>query len=241
MTTLREQRALIAPLLDTTSPIDAPTAYYALYHDPNRSALFARQDASGHAVGFVGRCQTGIDLFRPLVVMRCPQAEVAADLLNEALSVGRPYLFFSNINQLPFIGGSLKATNERILSIYRLDPSRFSPVINVLVLQKTAPDGTPRAEIHSNGLQASAGVNWQSPGFAEIYVQTEPDARQRGWGRSVAANCTERVLASGRIPLYLVEPGNEASVRLAESLGYVDTGARQVFADVVYEGHPAQS
>jgi len=241
MTTLLEQRRLITPLLDTTSPIDAPTAYYALYHNPNRSALFVRQDTQGRAVGFVARCQTGIDLFRPLVVVRCPDAEVAADLLQEALVVGRPYLFFSNVNQLPFIGGSLRASNERILSIYRLDPARFSPEINVLVVQKNAPDGTPRAEIQSNGLQASAGVNWQSPGFAEIYVQTDPDARQRGWGRSVAANCTQQVLASGRIPLYLVEPSNEASVRLAESLGYVDTGARQVFADVVYEGHPARS
>jgi ribosomal protein S18 acetylase RimI-like enzyme len=240
MTSLREQRILIGRLLDTRSPADAPTAYYALYHDPNRSALFVRQDNEGRAIGFVGRFQTGIDLFRPVVCMRCLDAETAADLLAEALVVGRPYVFFSSANQLPLVGGSLQTSNERTLSIFALDRARFTPVINVLVTTKTAPDGSPRAEIHSGGLQAAAGVNWQSPDFAEIYVHTEAEARQRGWGRSVAAVCTERVLASGRRPLYLVEPDNEASVRLAESVGYVDTGARQLIADAIYLGHPAK-
>jgi hypothetical protein len=238
MTTLREQRVLIEPLLDTSSPTDAPTAYYGLYHDPNRSTLFVRQNTEGRAVGFVGRFQTGVDLFRPVICMRCWQPEVAADLLAESLVGGRPYIFFSNLNQLPMVGGSLQINNERILSIYALDPGRFVPVINVLVMNKTAPDGTPRAEIHSGGLQAAAGVNWQSPGFAEIFVHTEAEARQRGWGRSVAAACTERVLASGRLPIYLVEKNNESSIRMAEGLGYVDTGARQVMADAVYLGHP---
>ncbi len=240
MPSVREQRTYIAPLLDITSPADAPTAYYALYHDANRSNLFVRMDASKRAVGFVGRFQTGLDLFRPVITMRCWQAEIAADLLAEACVVGRPYLLFSNLNQLALVGGSLEVSNERILSIYALDPSRFSPVVNVMVVNKTAQDGTPRAEIHSGGLQAVAGVNWQSPGFAELYVHTETEARQRGWGRSVAAACTERILGSGRIPLYLVEPSNEASVNLAQSLGYYDTGARHVFADAVYSGHPGK-
>jgi hypothetical protein len=241
MTTLRAQRALIGPLLDTTSPADAPTAYYALHHDPNRSSLSVRADAEGHAVGFVGRFQTGVDLFRPVIVMRCATPEVAADLLHEALTVGRPYVFFSDVSQLPPVGGSLQIENERILSIYVLDRARFTPVINVLVVTRTAPDGTPRAEIHSGGLQAAAGVNWQSPGFAEIYVHTEAEARQRGWGRSVVAACTDLVLAGGRLPIYLVEPSNEPSVQLAEGLGYVDTGAQMVIADAVYRGHPANS
>jgi hypothetical protein len=240
MPTLREQRALIAPLLDTSSAADAPTAYYALYHDPNRSTLFVETDTAGKPVGFVGRFQTGVDLFRPVICMRCSLPETAADLLAQALVVGRPYVLFSSANQLPLVGGSLQTSSERILPIYSLDRSRFTPVINVLVVAKTAPDKTPRAEIHSGGLQAVAGVNWQSPGFAEIYVQVEPEARHRGWGRSVAAAVTDRVLASGRLPIYLVEKENEASVQLAESLGYVDTGAKQVFADATYIGHPGR-
>ena len=233
MPTLREQRDLIATFVDTNSSADAPTAYYGLYHDPKRTELFTRA-----AEGFVGRFRTGVDLFRPVVCMRCLHAEPAADLLAEALTVGRPYLFFANLNQLALVGGSLTLSSERILSIYALDRTRFKPEINVLVINKTAPDGTPRCEIQSGGVQAVAGLNWQSPGFAEIYVHTDPDARQKGWGRSVVAACTARVLQSGRIPIYLVEPNNEASVALANGLGYVDTGARQVFADAVYQGHP---
>ncbi len=240
MVTLRDQRALIAPLLDSSNPADAPTAYYALYHDPNRSNLFVRTDAEGRAVGFVGRFQTGIDLFRPVIVMRCWQPEVAADLLSQALVTGRPYLLFSSANQLPMVGGSLQISNQRLLSIYVLDRSRFTPVINVLVVTKATPDGTSRAQIQSGDSQAVAGVNWQSPGFAEIYVHTDAEARQRGWGRSVASACTERVLASGRLPIYLVEKDNEASISLAESLGYIDSGAKHVFADAIYVGHPGK-
>ncbi|PJF37083.1 MAG: hypothetical protein CUN49_02000 [Candidatus Thermofonsia Clade 1 bacterium] len=236
---LREQRSRLSALLDVTNPVDAPTAYYALDHDPKRSTLALRTDASGAPIGFVGRFQTGIDLFRPLVVMKCRQAEVAADLMAEVLTVGRQYLFFSNLNQLPLVGGSLQISSERILSIYALDLARFKPEINVLVRLKTAPNGTPIAEISNSGYRAVAGVNWQSSGFAEIYVYVDPEVRGRGWGRSVAMACTAQVRASGRVPLYLVEPSNHESVKLAESIGYRDTGARQIFAEAVYLGHPA--
>jgi hypothetical protein len=240
MITLLEQRRLVTPLLDTSSPADAPTAYYALYHNPARSALFVRTDNTGAAVGFVGRFQTGLDLFRPVIVMRCWSPEIAADLLAEALVVGRPYVLFSNLNQLSLTGGSLQISDERILLIYALDSARFKPEINVLVTLKTAPDGTPRATIQSNEVRAVAGANWQSPGFVELYVHVDPEARQKGWGRSVAIACVERVLAGGRLPIYLVEPGNGASIRLAESIGFRDTGARQIFADAVYLGHPGR-
>jgi hypothetical protein len=240
MSSIVEQRKQIERLIDRSNPEQAPTAYYALYHDALRSALFVRTDESQQPLGFVGRFQTGVDLFRPVLCMQCSQPEVAADLLHEALIVGRPYILFSNASQLPLVGGSLEIANQRTLSIYTLDPSRFTPIVNVLVMTKTAQDGTPRAEIHSGGLQAAAGVNWQSPKFAELYVHTEAEARQRGWGRSVAAAVMQTVLSSGRVPLYLVEATNEASVSLATGLGYYDTGARQIFADIVYTGHPAK-
>jgi ribosomal protein S18 acetylase RimI-like enzyme len=234
----RDQRKLIGALFDIASPADAPSAYYALYHDPARSTLYSRAGSNGDAIAYAGRFQTGIDLFRPLISMRCWNAEIAADLLAEALSVGRHYLFFANLNQLPMLGGSMAVSNERILCTYTLDPARFRSEINILVTTKLAPDGTPRAEISQQGYRAVAGLNWQSPGFAEIFVQTDPEVRGKGWGRSVAAAVTERVLKSGRLPVYLVERNNDASVALAESIGYTDTGARQVFAEVQYQGHP---
>jgi len=239
MLSLREQRTLIANLLDVSSAIDAPTAYYALYHPPERSALFVRTEGNV-ARGFVGRFQTGYDLFRPLITLRCREAETAADLLAEACIVGRPYLLFANLNQLALVGGSMQVSNERILSIYALDLARFKPEINVLVKTSTAPDGTPRAEISNGGYKAVAGVNWQSPGYAEIYVQTDAEVRGRGWGRAVVQAVTAKVRGSGRIPIYLAEVQNQASIQLAESIGYRDTGARQVFADAVYLGHPGR-
>lgn len=238
--TIHDQRRLVRQLLDDASPSDAPTAYYALFHPAGRSTLVTRADDQGCALGFAGRFQTGLDLFRPLVTLGSRSAEVAADLLAELLQPGRPYILFADATQLPLVGGSVRILHEQILRVYRLDLARFRPEINVLVQCAQGPDGQPRCRIESGGLQAVAGLNWQSPAFAEVYVQTDPDARQRGWGRSVVAAISELVVRGGRVPIYLVEHDNEASQRLAEGLGYVDTGARQVYADVVYEGHPAQ-
>jgi hypothetical protein len=237
---IHEQRQIVRHMLDDASIIDAPTAYYALYHDSSRSTIVSTVDRAGRPQGFVGRFQTGYDLFRPLVTMRCRTAEIAADLLAQVLTPGRPYIFFANLNQLPLIGGSFSSENQRILHIYYLDSTRFQPKVNVMVVEKTTEEGQPRFEIHSGGLQAVSGVNWISPGFAEVYVYTEPLARQRGWGRSVVAACTEHILRSGRLPLYLVETDNPDSILLAQSLGYVDSGARQIYADVIYLGHPGQ-
>lgn len=230
------QRQHVRQLLDDANPADAPTAYYALFHDPARSALFTSVNGSGAVQGFVGRFQTGQDLFRPLVTIRCKATEVARELLQQALVPGRPYIFFASMNQIPIVGDSLTLENQKIFSIYRLDVTRFSPTMNVLAQRKKAANGTPRMEIVAgNGQVVSvAGVNWQSPGFAEIYVNTDPAARERGYGKSVVAALVEQILREGRVPLYLVETRNDSSRELAEGLGFVDTGSRQVYADATF-------
>jgi len=238
---IHEARQIISRyLIDDSSIADAPTAYYALYHDARRSEVRVRLRPSGRADGFVGRFQTGHDLFRPLVTMRCRTPETAADLLAELLTPGRPYLFFASDSQLPYLGGSFALETQRLMRIYCLDSKRFRPKINVMVVEKPAPGGLPRFEVQTNGLAAVAGINWQSPGFAEVYVHTEPGARRRGWGQAAVTACTEYILRRGRLPLYLVEADNEESLALAEAVGYVDSGAQQVYAEGVYLGHPAQ-
>lgn len=234
---IHAQRTLVRQLLDDSSAAEAPTAYYALFHDPTRSTLFTQTDDKGRIIGFAGLFQTGIDLFRPLVVLHCQSAGSAADLLDQALTPGRPYLFFANASQLALVGEKLRVDNSRLLHIYRLDVRRFQPMVNVLARRKASHDGSPRCVIESGGQQAVAGVNWQSPGFAEIFVQTDPEVRQRGWGLSVVSGVTQAILESGRTPLYLVEADNAASRTLAEKLGYVDTGVQQVYADVIYPSH----
>ena len=87
---IHEHRQQVRRLLDDSSPTDAPTAYYALFHPAARSALVTRVNGDGRVQGFLGRFQTGIDLFRPLITLACRDAEIAADLMAEALTVGRP-------------------------------------------------------------------------------------------------------------------------------------------------------
>lgn len=233
---IREHRKVARRLLNDSSPLDAPTAYYALFHDPRRSILATRVDERGRPLGFAGRFQTGHDLFRPLVTLRCANSGVAGSLLAEILTPGRPYILFVSAQQFPVLGDNFTIEHQRALHIYHLDRARFQPTVNVLVVERAMPDGLPRFEINSGGLQAVAGINWVSPAFAEIFVHTEELAQKRGWGRSVAAACTEYVLRDARQPLYLVESSNQDSIALAKSLGYVDTGARQIYADVIYQG-----
>lgn len=238
---IREQRQIISRyLIDASNIVDAPTAYYALYHDPKRAELRVKLRPSGRAEGFAGRFQTGYDLFRPLVTLRARTPETSADLLADLLIPDRPYIFFATANQLPLIGGSFEIQNQRLLHIYHLDSRRFHPRPNVMVVEHAVPNSPPRFEIHSGELMAVSGINWQSPGFAELYVYTEAMARQRGWGSSVLTACAEYVVRSGRLPLYLVESDNAESIALAEATGFVDSGAQQVLVEGIYRGHPAR-
>jgi predicted GNAT family acetyltransferase len=113
--------------------------------------------------------------------------------------------------------------------IYILAPSRFEPIVNVLVQPVTSADGSTRFQIESQGqLVAMSGTNWRSPTFAEVFVYVHPKGRGRGWGKSVVSACTAALLEEGLRPLYLVEEENKASMAIAESLGYVDTDAREL-------------
>lgn len=238
---LSEHRRRARQILDDTNPKDAPTAYYVLFHDPKRSAVYSVADASGTTEGIVGVFQTGQDLFRPLLTTVCRTTEAMQRLFSKALTAGRPYIFFANLNQFPLMPPDLQIENQRILQVLRLDSTRFQPQINVLVERKKTPAGLPRCEINMSHYQAVAGVNWQSPGFAEVYVRTDPEVRGRGWARHVLNAVTDEVLRSGRQPIYLVEADHAISMRLAESVGYVDTGYRQIYADALYVGSDASS
>jgi predicted GNAT family acetyltransferase len=117
---------------------------------------------------------------------------------------------------------------------YRLDSSRFQPIVNVLVQQGQGADGSPRFQIESQGqLVAMSGTNWRSPFFAEVFVYALPAGQGRGWAKSVVSACTASLLEDRLRPLYIVEEGNQASFRIAEGLGYVTTG----HCEFVGEGH----
>lgn len=229
---LNEKRRAIRPLLSPTDPGDAITSYYALWHDPRRTQLTVHYDGQGHADAFVVVSQTGADLFRPLITLRVPDEAVAAELLTAALAPNRTYQVITPARSAMLLHEVLNFSQSTLHRIYRLDPSRFQPVVNVLVQTVRNADGTPRFQIESGGqVVAMSGTNWRSPTFAEVFVYVHPAGRGRGWGTSVVSACTAALLEARVRPLYLVEEANEASIRIAEALGYEDTGSREFVAE----------
>lgn len=229
---LDQLRSAVRPLLDERSPADALAVYYALHHSVARTELFVypplMADRPLRADGFLVRARTGMDLFRPLVTLRVPSQAAAQALLAEGLIPGRPVYLTVPEAQAQWVNKHLSVSDAELHRIYRYDPQRYQPEINVLLVTSTAPDGLPRCEIRSGERAgAVAGLNWQSPRFAELYVYTDPAVRGRGWGKSVVRALVGMILKTGRTPLYVVSENNEYSIRLAEAVGFVDTGHRE--------------
>ncbi len=237
MADLDIQRNAVRPLLAPSDPEDALTAYCALYHDPCRTQLTLHHAPSGDADGFIAVCQTGRDLFRPLVVMRAPNDGVVGDLLRQALVPGRPYYLIAPSDLAKAVERFVDMPQPMVNRIYRVDAARFqlaqAAEINVLVQEMRGPDGQPRWEIRSGGkVAAAAGTNWRSPFCAEVYVFTGLEFQRRGWGRAVVRAATAGLLREGLLPLYMVEETNLPSILLAEAAGYADTGRREVAGEV---------
>ncbi len=231
---LEELRRKVRTMLDLSAPRDGLAAYYVLYHNPARTRLWVAERGS-RVEGFLAICQTGWDLFRPISVLRSRRIDVAQVLLQRSLlpSSGgpphRPYYLVTTPDLLGVAEEALEVERVSLNRIYYLDLRHYEPEINVLVTPAQAANGSPRFVIRFQGAQivAEAGINWQSPHFAEVYVQTAPEAQQRGWGKAVLDACITWILRSGAVPLYVVAEGNEPSARLAESVGFVDSGARE--------------
>lgn len=236
---LEATRRRIRRLLREREPADAMAAYYALYHPAERTTLVTSPEGAEQADGYIALSRTGIDLFRPLVTMRLPTdrdpaaQQAALDLFEQALGPGQPVILSAPARYMPLIRAAFDIQSEEPLRLYVLDPQRFEPIINVLVTRATGPGDLPRFTIRSaqSGTEevvAAASLNWQSPTFGEIAVNTKPQYRRQGWGRSVVAALAQYLLDSGRTPLYVVSDENTASIQLAESVGFVDTGVREV-------------
>lgn len=247
---MTEKRRQIQALLYERSPADAQAAYYALHHPDEKTQLFTLANSDGLAEGYLCMSRTGMDLFRPLLTMRLPfssasagvNPESAASLLYSALPAGTSVIMSVPQDYYPIVSALFELQSEQRMRIMVLDQERYEPIVNVLVTQTETYNGLPRFLVRSSAgssgrgsaeIAASAGLNWRSPHFAEIYVHTKPAFRRRGFGRSVVAALVENTLTSGRIPLYAVDAENDASIQLAESVGFVDTGA----TDILLEGN----
>lgn len=235
MPDLAQQRQSIRHLLNENNPADAMAAYFAFYHPDAKTQLFLYPPDAKTPTGYLTRSKTGMDLFRPLITLRLPPQdfEGSAALVAQALAPGASVILSAPVIYEPLLRALFEVHKEEWLRVYVLDPGRFQPEINVLVTRTTSVNELPRFIIESqteggtSEIVASAGLNWQSPRFAEIAVNTRPQHRRRGWGRSVVSTLVQHVLATGRTPTYVVSEENEASIRLAEGVGFVDTGARE--------------
>jgi hypothetical protein len=237
-------RRAIRHLLRERDAADAMAAYYAFYHSDDKTALVlspegAEDDPADHADGYVALSRTGIDLFRPLVTMRLPTdrdvmaIQAAADLLDRALAPGQPVILNVPERYRPLVEALFDIQSEEQLRLYALAPARYEPIVNVLVTRSTGPGNLPRFTIRSSQsgeeeVVADASLNWQSPYFGEIAVNTRPQFRRQGWGRSVVSALSGHLIESDRIPLYVVSEENMASSQLAESVGFTDTGTRDL-------------
>ena len=227
-------RDRVRPLLNVSARADALYVYYALYHDPKRTQLTIRDGAAGRPEGFVAVCQTGQRLFQPAVVLRTADARGAVDLLRQALTPGRPYYVITTPDLREAVLEVLHIEEPEKNHLYELSLALFKPSINVLVVAEQGLGGLPRFVIRSEEeVAAEASINWMSPYFAEVSVETKPAARGRGWAQAVVAACSRWVTRSGRRALYVVNEGNAPSLAVAKATGYVDTGVREFAGDGV--------
>ncbi len=239
---IRDRRA-IQHLLDARSPADGLASYYALHHAIDRTLLLIRRNDNGRVDGFLVLCRTGLDLFRPLLTARAETLGGLAELLEGALPPEASVIIAVPLDLRPAIEALFTISEERVSTVYQLSHEDFRPIINVLTTRAPTPNGDPRFVIRGQSLDrgarpagpvlATAGINWRSPHFADIYVQTDPRVRGRKLGRSVVSALSTWLLEQRVSPLYTVPDANDASTRLAQSLGYRNTGARTLFCSGV--------
>jgi hypothetical protein len=224
-----EARANLRVLLDPRRAGDALASYYSFFHPAAKTKIWVHQSPAGRLDGFILRAQTGMDLFRPLATLRAPDASAAAGLLQAAFPSPQAAMYSFPEPLGLWVLPLLAVETMMPLHVLRLNPARLEPLINILVQRTNSPGGLPRYEIRNeNRLLAAAGINWQSPDWAEIFVQTDPDVRERGYGRSVCAALCRHLLEEKKSVLYAVEEKNSASMRLAEGIGFEDTGEREI-------------
>ncbi len=231
-------RQALSSLLRLDNVSDAVAAYYALSYDEKRTNLLVGRDGAGRVSAFVAVCRTGMDLFRPLVVVHEFLPGAATRLLEETLMPGHPYHLIAPPSLASAVNAVLEVDERALYALYEVRRSSFKPMLNVLAVGARDSQGRPRFVIRSASGEtaAEAGLVWQSDEFAELYVTVQPSARGRGWGRSVVSACTAYLLEANLRPLYVTDLDNSPSIRLCQALGYRDTGVRQYVCTGVCKG-----
>lgn len=238
---LNTQRQMIRRLLNEQSPADAEASYFAFYHADLRTRLFVYPPTIPQSSGYVAVSQTGMDLFRPYVTLRLPPKDIdgGVSLMYQALQPGTAVILHCPATDYPLIQMLFEIQSEESLQTWVLNPQNLPPFINVLVTQEQTANGLPRFVIRQQGIVvASAGINWQSPHYAEIAVYAHPDYRRQGLGKSVVEVLVREIVCNGRSAIYKVADNNTASIQLAQSLGFQDTHYRSTLIQATLKPKP---
>lgn len=226
-------RQRLEGLLDRRSAADALAAYYALEHPQDRVKLYGYAAPDGEAIGFLAVAQTGLDLFRPLVVPFAGKKDFLSRLLRDALRPGQEFLLHLPAEQAAWLDGEVQIHRQQVTELLRLEKDAYEPVLNVLVVEAEAPSDSPRYEIRTaEGTRAAAGVNWKGERFADVYLEADEEARGRGLTKSVLSALVGRLLGERRTALYRVQTGRVSAKTEAFHLGFRPTG----FSSALIEG-----
>ncbi len=245
-------RDVIRQLLNPKKVNDAMAYYYAFHHPPEKNQITTLPASGGISAGYVAVSQTSFDLFRPFVTLRMPllagahqpHPEQSVELIYKALTPELPVNIYADEAIMPLLRNFFDIHSERRLRLFQLLPANFIPIVNLFTIQKTAPNGLSKYLIrHPAGdpdgtLLASAGVNWQSPHFADIAVYTNPQYRRKGYGKSAVAALSQQLLSENRIPLYTVIHDNAPSIELAKSVNFSDTRLKKNLLEATLKPRP---
>ena len=139
MTDQESLRLKARTVLHLSDPTDALYVYYALYHGHERTKLYVHEDSAGHADGFAAVCQTGQRLFQPTVALRARGADVAVDLLHQALTPGRPYYVITTPDLQDAVAEVVDIEQSEDNRIYKIELFHFRSVANVMVVKPALP------------------------------------------------------------------------------------------------------
>ena len=194
-------------LIPTDRPEDAVAAYYA-FAFPG-SAIHSVRKGAEAAVLVTAQSRLG-----PVGIFRATDPSLITPLL-EQLPSGRAYIMG------PW---SLAAALSRAVEkpernrIHWLDPGGGSVVEPRRGHVQVEED---HARVVVDGAIASeCSLLWRSPWYAELEVRTKPAFRGKGLARAAVSRMADRLLAEGVTPIYVAAVSNDASLKVARSLGF---------------------
>jgi len=227
-------RDALNSLLNLRSASDAILAYYALEHPIQRVKIFVSHSESDQPTGFVIVAQTGLDLFRPLVLPHANAEETFGKLLDEALNPMQPIMLSLPIEQRAWAEKFLELSNSGVSELMRLEGNSFNPVLNVLVTPNKGADGLMRFEINAqSGAQAAAGINWQGRSFAEVYVETDQESARRKFPDSVLSALCQHLLERKLQPLIRYDESLGIEYDSLDRIGFLSTGSRILLGQAI--------